>query len=456
MYCDQCGTAANLSARYCHKCGHQFGPSIVRTIPDQKVEEAPGSQESPANEVIPTAESQSIQVALSVPIQATKDSEKSPERQSPVAGIESIAVIKFHPWRRLFARMVDMMIATLILYLLLFYPIGEYPFVEYLSGTEQAVRLLSNPYVIGVLIFVLWAPIEAAFLSGFGATLGKVTFGIRVLDSDGNQLSYGQALRRSFGVLMYGVGFGIPIINLITGCYSYRRLKMAGATKWDDECSLLVLCRPWTPARGIVCVVVVTLVFVIMVVTPVFVAKVNINYSARRASLVKKASSAEVVQSNNTNELADKAAKQEVYYSCLRDWHDQHKLEWRVSASEFSDESVRNILYSYPDVLACEYLMGAYFFVTKVSGEIEFRNCNLNWQKKNSIAWLRFVKENTTSDIKGRKLWKQRAVERRPDVKACEQQMPARVIKDGCANETTEAGYKRCMDFWKSVHKARD
>lgn len=270
-YCDQCGTASNPNAKFCHKCGHLLQVA-VEPMPTQSddcgIDKVPGTVDQLA------------------PIERTNAPQTvAPDLAASVTQV-STGIHDHHPWRRLFARMVDMALATPLLYLLLFYPIGEYTFVEYLLGTDLAVPLHEQPYVIGVLIFILWAPIEAGFLSAFGATFGKWAFGVRVLDSDGNRLPYGKAFSRAFGVLMYGLGFGIPLVNLIACLYSYHNLKVTGTTLWDENAKVLVSHQAWTPIRSLIAAFAVLLFLVSGVLMPVFVATLSINYWAGRGDVV--------------------------------------------------------------------------------------------------------------------------------------------------------------------------
>ena len=48
----------------------------------------------------------------------------------------------------------------------------------------------------------------------FGATAGKALLRVKVTNPDGRNLSYPQALSRSFNVWLRGLGIGIPLVSL--------------------------------------------------------------------------------------------------------------------------------------------------------------------------------------------------------------------------------------------------
>lgn len=267
MYCDQCGTLATPTAKYCHSCGHKL------VAPDKTAEVAKAIKDSNAEKSSSPPNPQ-FSSPLSSPLQYKESLE--PEKE---------ATSTFHPWRRLFARTVDMALATPLLYLLLFYPIGEIPVMEFLLGTNGALWLLGLPYAIGVIFTVLFVPIEALFLCLFGATPGKVAFGLRVLLPDGARISFGQALSRSFGVFLYGLGGGIPLLNIFASIYSYRRLKTEGTTDWDDQGTWSIRCHSWTLVRIILCGVTLFCTVISIALTPPMIAKLSVSYWEERANL---------------------------------------------------------------------------------------------------------------------------------------------------------------------------
>ena len=86
--------------------------------------------------------------------------------------------------------------------------------------------------------------IESLFLSIFGNTLGKWIFSTKITDLKYSKPSFLISLKRTFLVHMRGLGFGIPILSLITTIISYNRLTNhahLGFTSWDNDCNTIVM-----------------------------------------------------------------------------------------------------------------------------------------------------------------------------------------------------------------------
>lgn len=121
---------------------------------------------------------------------------------------------------------------------------------------EQAASFaeaIENPIIASVLLYLVWLPVEAGFLSLFGTTSAKWLFGIRVAHSGGDLLSFPEALTRSFLVFVQGVGLGIPFVALFTQLFAYRRLTKTGTTSWDTSANAVVLHKEWGVLRALVC-----------------------------------------------------------------------------------------------------------------------------------------------------------------------------------------------------------
>jgi uncharacterized RDD family membrane protein YckC len=244
MFCPQCGTETKPEAKFCHACRHPLDAASSPAV---------------ASQVPPTAKQ------ITPPTTSTDT--------PPDSGI--------HPWRRLFARTVDMVLIVPLLYLLLFNRFGDhYSLTEFLIGTDLTGSLLEKPIVVGVMLFILWVPLEAACLAIFGATIGKFAFGIRVSGADGNRLSYGAAFDRSILVFSLGVAFGLPIVNLLTGAIAHHRLKKTGTTYWDEKAKSSVRFNTWAPTGMAICAFVVVLALISSALTPVVVAKVKGIYTS--------------------------------------------------------------------------------------------------------------------------------------------------------------------------------
>lgn len=179
---------------------------------------------------------------------------------SPVDQSKSFLGGQHHPWRRLFARTVDICTAGFVLFFLLILAFSA-------TMPEQAagfVKAVENPIVASVVLYLIWLPAETLLLSLFGTTPAKWLFGIRVAHPDGNLLSFAEALNRSFLVFVQGVGFGIPFVALFTQLFAYRRLTKTGTTLWDTSTSVVVFHKKWGVFRALACTAAVLAVLILI------------------------------------------------------------------------------------------------------------------------------------------------------------------------------------------------
>src|SRR5215510_563645 len=128
------------------------------------------------------------------------------------------------PWVRYWARSVDIALVCIIVGI----PIGA---VLPDGLNNRLVDLL-----ILFLALTLWIPIEAALIATFGRTPGKALLRVRVSNKNGGNLSFGQALSRSFKVWWMGLGTGlIPFVTLVTLLVAHKHLSNKGVTMWDRD-----------------------------------------------------------------------------------------------------------------------------------------------------------------------------------------------------------------------------
>jgi hypothetical protein len=231
-------------------------PTVVRD-PSARVDPPPGAQP-------PNVTRGSHATRPAVPAAAPKNEAFShAEGGHSVAGIDESNKFlggTYYPWRRFFARFVDTCTFglltgfALVVGLVLLLP-------EKAGGLFSA---LDNPFIGGPIILALWIPIEAVLLSTVGNTPARWIFGISVRTPSGHKPSFGQALMRSFGVCVQGVGLGIPFIAFFTQFFAYRRLTRTGTTLWDSSAGCAVTHKTWGTGRTVVCVVVVLFVVVLL------------------------------------------------------------------------------------------------------------------------------------------------------------------------------------------------
>ncbi|MBP3700902.1 MAG: MerR family transcriptional regulator [Lachnospiraceae bacterium] len=128
------------------------------------------------------------------------------------------------PWERYFARIIDVLINTVIVWIIYYGICGMPP---KLNNSDQLI--------CSVLEFLLLLVLEPTQLSLFGTTMGKSIFGIQIRTEDGTKLTWNQALQRVFYLLWYGFGLYIPIFQLYRMYRSYQMYSCGECLPWDRE-----------------------------------------------------------------------------------------------------------------------------------------------------------------------------------------------------------------------------
>ena len=129
-----------------------------------------------------------------------------------------------HPWRRYFARGIDLTLVGL--------PVS---FVQYVLLHRNYTTVSRWEDIVCALIgWGLLLLLEPMLLSRFGKTAGKWCMGITVTRMDGGRLSYGEALERTAAVWLYGAGLGISIVELVCNYRSYRRYTRGEELAWES------------------------------------------------------------------------------------------------------------------------------------------------------------------------------------------------------------------------------
>jgi hypothetical protein len=149
-----------------------------------------------------------------------------------------------HPWRRFFARMLDVWMFSLIFFFVLGLIVPE---LFQTSGTNRS----GENYAYSVLAFGAYAIFEAICLNTFGVTFGKFLYRIHIEIKELNQIPFSIALKRSLAVWFRGLAIGIPILNLITLSVAYRTLLKDGQTSWDHDFRCLISHHHISVARWI-------------------------------------------------------------------------------------------------------------------------------------------------------------------------------------------------------------
>jgi len=183
-----------------------------------------------------------------------------------------------HPWRRYFARTVDIctfgLLALFVVAIIIYLAIPD----KY----DVFSKALNNPFISSFIMVVLWMPIEAVLLANVGNTPGKWLFGISLRSSTGHKLSFNQSLERSFRVLLQGMALGIPVVAAIAQLRAYIRLSRTGTTLWDSATDCVVIHKIWGTIRTIACIGTVIIIFILLSLLNTVEQKTN--YSATNSN----------------------------------------------------------------------------------------------------------------------------------------------------------------------------
>ena len=137
--------------------------------------------------------------------------------------IHDYPVYEPHNIRRWAARVVDMQLYGVIIYL-----------VYYLLLTPGVVLKAPNSFVIQCFAFGLTALFEPLFLHYLGTTPGKWILGIRVHHMVGRNLTLEEGRRRIGSVLLWGYGLGLPIFSLVRLIKSAVDNSAAKGLPWEN------------------------------------------------------------------------------------------------------------------------------------------------------------------------------------------------------------------------------
>ena len=188
FFCNKCGAQNAAGAQFCNRCG---------------------ASTSPTPSAVPTAGSQptaSPNFATSNPASAYSPQATAHQAITPVAGVGYGGF-----WIRVIAAIIDGIILRVVVA-----PVGMIfgglGMAGMMSGIpHRGLRFLGSGITIILLIFGSW--LYEAFMesSSYQATLGKMIFGMKVTDLNGNRISFERATGRHFAkwlsAMILGIGY---------------------------------------------------------------------------------------------------------------------------------------------------------------------------------------------------------------------------------------------------------
>lgn len=143
------------------------------------------------------------------------------------------------PWKRLFARMFDMIFFGILLFCifgLLSYHFETSLFDKILWYLQKYPGILLMIVIPFIMIFI-----NAFSLGLTGRTLGKWIFDIQITDNKNMPLTFKCALKRELLVWITGFCFGIPLLFIIPFIRSYNKLLDGNKTFWDEKLNLKII-----------------------------------------------------------------------------------------------------------------------------------------------------------------------------------------------------------------------
>jgi hypothetical protein len=151
-----------------------------------------------------------------------------------------------HPWRRFFARQLDLFMVVMALGLV----------IEIALPSSIFSKLITNNVGSALVCSLAFVPVEAGLLAIFGTTLGKALYGVKIELPDLMPLNFRQSFSRAISVYAGGLCLGIPLLSLFTMYFAYKDLIGTGSTRWDKKIGTTVAFRPLGATRIILLILV--------------------------------------------------------------------------------------------------------------------------------------------------------------------------------------------------------
>ena len=129
------------------------------------------------------------------------------------------------PWRRYFARLLDIGIYTYFVV----------AFQALVFHVNMASRSTFENLIDTLIAFLIMMLVEPVLLSKLGTTPGKWLLGLRVTGATGKPLSYLDALSRTVTVFWRGFGLNIPIYNVYRLWRAYKDCVAGVLLDWECD-----------------------------------------------------------------------------------------------------------------------------------------------------------------------------------------------------------------------------
>ena len=140
------------------------------------------------------------------------------------------------PWRRFFARWLDLMVYSILWD-------GVLVLAFHVNLQNKTSLQTTSTFILSLLIMLLLEPVLLSYL---GTTLGKWLLGLHVCSTEDRRLSLSQAFNRTWHVLLWGEGLTIPFISYYRWYKSYNDCVNQRHLPWEtNNVILLKDKKPW-------------------------------------------------------------------------------------------------------------------------------------------------------------------------------------------------------------------
>ncbi len=142
---------------------------------------------------------------------------------------EDTLPIVYSPWRRYFARFLDLSLYATIWFI----------FAELVLDINMLSNFVGKAFFSWFIEMFLLLFLEPLFLSCSGTTPGKWLLGLSLTTQNDRRLTYSEAFTRTWRMFIYGLGLNLPLISLYRLWRSYHSCSEKQTLIWEDSYVLI-------------------------------------------------------------------------------------------------------------------------------------------------------------------------------------------------------------------------
>lgn len=176
-----------------------------------------------------------------------------------------LTAVNYHPWRRLFARLLDLSFILTAWFLVvavvfIFLNLSE----EEQADFRQIAHHFDHPIISYPILGTVYIFTETVILSLFGTTPGKKIYRIKLIYKSGKP-SFWVALKRTFTVWSVGMALTIPVVSLYAFYMARKRLVKTGVALWDAAGGFRVTHGQWGVLYSVWVILVSAVFYVVLI-----------------------------------------------------------------------------------------------------------------------------------------------------------------------------------------------